>query len=96
MKCDKRVSLKVATFFTGSKLNMKQLVWCIWSFTSELPNSFLERNLGLNPTTVVDWYNFCREVCMVWVEEHSKKIGGPGLIVEIDESMFTKRKYQSS
>ena len=30
---------------------------------------------------------------MVWSEDNSKKIGGRGCIVEIDESMFTKREY---
>ena len=91
--CNKRYSLKTSTFFTSSKMNMKQLLWALWSFANELPNSFLVDNLGLSRTTTVDWYNFCREVCMVWVEDHSQKIGGPGLTVEIDESMFTKRKY---
>jgi len=43
--------------------------------------------------TVVDFYNFCREVCVVILEEQSEPIGGPGCIVEIDESKFGKRKF---
>jgi len=38
-------------------------------------------------------YNFLREVCSVIVQEQSEPIGGPGKIVEIDESKFGKRKY---
>ena len=36
--------------------------------------------------TVVDWYNFCREVCSEVIENENVKIGGPGKAVEIDES----------
>ena len=42
---------------------------------------------------VIDFYNFCREVCVVILEQQSEPIGGPGCIVEIDESKFGKRKF---
>ena len=41
-----------------------------------------------------DWLNFIREVFIVNAVENSEKIGGPGKIVEIDESKFGKRKYK--
>jgi transposase-like protein len=41
----------------------------------------------------VDWYNFCREVCSDILIEDSEINGGPGRVVEIDESKFGKRKY---
>ncbi|XP_071629481.1 uncharacterized protein [Temnothorax longispinosus] len=43
--------------------------------------------------TIVDWFNFCREVCVFWAEQHSEKLGGPGHIVKIDEAKIGKRKY---
>ena len=49
--------------------------------------------LGISNKTIVDWYNFCREVCETILESDSKQIGGVGHIVEIDESKFGKRKY---
>ena len=42
---------------------------------------------------IVNWYMFCREVCVQVLEKESVQIGGPGEIVEIYESKFGKRKY---
>ena len=43
--------------------------------------------------TRVDWYNFCRDVCIEILLQDNRQIGGPGHIVEIDESKFGSRKY---
>ena len=40
-----------------------------------------------------DWFHFCREVILEYVETASVKIGGQGKAVEIEESKFWKRKY---
>jgi len=42
----------------------------------------------------VDWNNYLREVCVWNIEIDNKEIGGPNLIVEIDESLFVRRKKQ--
>jgi len=34
-----------------------------------------------------------KQVCSVILEQHSQPIGGPGTVVEIDESKIGKRKY---
>ena len=43
--------------------------------------------------TVVDWKQFCRDVCVSYFLNHPEQIGGAGRVVEIDESLFSKRKY---
>ena len=47
---------------------------------------------GKNNMTICDWFSFCREVCDVWMETKSERIGGPGKIVEIDESYMAGRQ----
>ncbi|RUS71147.1 hypothetical protein EGW08_021092 [Elysia chlorotica] len=48
--------------------------------------------LGLSKHTVVDWRSFCSEVTDEWYRKQSP-IGGPGVVVEIDETLITRRKY---
>ena len=43
---------------------------------------------------VCDWFQFCREVVLDFIESKSEMTGGAGKVVEIDESKFGKRKYQ--
>ncbi|GFQ70870.1 putative transposase-like protein [Trichonephila clavata] len=56
-------------------------------------NEFVVNDLKINKNTVVDWYMFCREVCMIACVNESAKLGGEGAIGEIDESLFGKMKY---
>ena len=48
------------------------------------------RECAIATNTVCDWYNFCREVCATILEEESTQLGGPGEVVEVDESKFWK------
>jgi hypothetical protein len=48
--------------------------------------------------TIVDWCNFMREECAVWLENNAQDIegfdhNGVPLVVDIDESKYFHRKY---
>ena len=43
--------------------------------------------------TIVDWKQFCRDVCVSYFLNHPEPIGGENRVVEIDESLFVRRKY---
>lgn len=48
---------------------------------------------GIGKQTIHDWYSMCREVCEIIASHHSRKLGGPGMHVELDETFLTNRKY---
>ncbi|CAI9724867.1 Hypothetical predicted protein [Octopus vulgaris] len=56
-------------------------------------NSVME-NLELTRKTSRDWLSLCAEVCQYWAENQQNVIGGPGLEVEVDETVLVRRKYQ--
>ena len=56
-------------------------------------NTLLNFTLSTAHGTPIDWANFCREVAEDIVINNSEKIGGRGIIVEIDESKFGKSNF---
>jgi len=62
--------------------------WC-----QELDQWQIKQQLGLGSQTAVDWNILCRELCEVTLFEEREKLGGPGKVVEIDESKIGQRKY---
>ena len=48
----------------------------------------------MSPSVVVDFSSYLREVCADEILKNSEKNGGEGEIVEVDESLFTRKKNQ--
>lgn len=92
-KCSVKIPIRRHSFFSGSHLSFSQVVKLIYYWTYQYPQHIVLHETGFSNKTVIDFYNFCREVCVVILENHSEPIGGPGRIVEIDESKFGKRKF---
>ena len=50
------------------------------------------RNVQITLETSVDWRSYCSEVCEHWFN-NQEAIGGNGCIVEIDETLVVRKKY---
>ena len=50
------------------------------------------QNLNISVKTSVDWRSFCCEVTEAWLDRQPP-IGGQDVIVEIDETLIVRRKY---
>ena len=96
-RCNFKLSIKKGTWFHQSHLPMKTIALFtnMWLTLSSPRQKLIMEELNINSNTFVDWSSFCREVCMEWAAQNSQKLGGPGIIVEIDEAKFGKRKYIS-
>ncbi|GFU84135.1 mitotic-spindle organizing protein 2A [Trichonephila clavipes] len=86
-------SIRKGTWFSKSHLSVCDIFNFNASFFGKSMNEFAVKDVRVNKNTVVDWYMFCREVCMAAILKESEPLGGEGKIVEIDESMFGKMKY---
>ncbi|XP_039306916.1 uncharacterized protein LOC120358142 [Solenopsis invicta] len=93
-QCDFKASAKVDTWFSKSKLNLETVCRLTAYYIMLRPprQQFLCTELQISEHSVVDWISFCREVCINWAEKKSTKLGGPNIIVEIDEAKIGKRK----
>ena len=52
----------------------------------------INKCLHLSTATSVDWRSYCSEVTQYWFSRQ-EAIGGQGIVVEIDETLIVKRKY---
>jgi transposase-like protein len=93
--CYRKISIREGSWFKNSHLTIPTILKLTYYWSYKLPNDYVKFQLGIgSDNTLVDWYNFAREVCVAIItEKDSELIGGQGEIVEIDESKFGKRKY---
>ena len=91
--CPFSVSDNRGTFLEQTKLEPWKVLLFINLFVlKRWSHRAVTRNLEVSVKTSVDWRSFCSEVCESWVGK-AEPIGGPGVVVEIDETHFVKRKF---
>ncbi|GFW83925.1 mitotic-spindle organizing protein 2A [Trichonephila clavipes] len=67
-------SVRKGTWFSESKLGITIILRLTRYWFGKSMNAFVVNDLKVNKNTVMDWYMFCREVCMIaWCIHHPKK-----------------------
>ncbi|XP_043478507.1 uncharacterized protein LOC122508906 [Leptopilina heterotoma] len=68
-----------------------------FDFQQTIRESSIVEGQNISSETIADRFSFCREVCMIALDEHfleEGQIGGVGEIVEIDECKIGRRKFE--
>ncbi|GFU96196.1 mitotic-spindle organizing protein 2A [Trichonephila clavipes] len=86
-------SVMKGSWFQLSNMDMCTVLLVMRKWFGRCPQKYAVADLGVGSHTAVDWYNFCRKVCIHVLIRDSCKIGGVDAIVEVDESKFGKMKY---
>ena len=97
--CNGAASMRQKSWFSGSRLSIEKVLALTYAWAHKFTTTQAVHETSLDDETtstetVIDWYNYCREVCADRImNHHAGPIGGPGTTVEIDESKFGKMKY---
>lgn len=92
--CKKKNGIRSDNWFEGSRIPFLTALRFIYCWAEELTSiKWCEKQLEMSDKTTIDWNNYMREVCSInLLNQARKKIGGPEKIVEVDESLFVRRK----
>ena len=88
--------------FRNSHLTLFQIfvISSLWAETAGpgrgINYDFIQNNLKISKKVICDCFQFCCDVAVSFIMNHCSKIRGPGHIVEVDESVFMKCKYNRS
>ena len=91
--CRREKSIRTGSFFEHTKLNLCDSMLFIHLWSKGYTEQLICDDFSFSKATAVDWSRFCRDLCVYHFESSDALIGGQGTIVEIDETVIVKRKY---
>ncbi|CAL4079919.1 unnamed protein product [Meganyctiphanes norvegica] len=101
-KCDNRncsslncsKNIRAGSIFAGSKLCLKTWLHIMYNWSKNIAATATSNQININGKTICNYYSFFREICEIYFKANPIKLGGPGMIIEIDVSCFSqKRKF---
>ena len=87
-ECKGRRSIREGSFFSKSRLSLKQWLVLLHYWLREFPVTTAALDAEVNKSTAIDVYQWFREVCSTTLLNSRIVLGGNGKVVEIDESLF--------
>jgi hypothetical protein len=91
--CRHAKSIRVGSFFENVKLGLCDSLLLLHLWCKGYTEKLICDDFNFSARTVVDWFQYCRELCVQHFEQNIEVIGGAGCVVEIDETLAVKRKY---
>jgi transposase-like protein len=93
-RCNKDYSVRANSWFSGSRLSLSSMLRIMYYWTQEVEQGFTQHECALGSAgTICDFYHYCRQICFEILEQDNEMLGGPGVIVEVDEAKFGRRKF---
>nr|XP_047133253.1 uncharacterized protein LOC124811524 [Hydra vulgaris] len=93
--CKKTKTIRSGFFECSTSLSVSDILQLMLLWVSEVPVTAAAELVGISQPTSVQWYQYFRDICSFKVLDVAavNRLGGPGHIVKVDESLFFKRKY---
>ena len=87
-QCHKCVSVRDGSFFAKSKITLQKWLILLYWWVREYPVSDAAEEAEVTRATSVQAYQYFRDVCTAKLLQAPILLGGPGIIVQIDESLY--------
>lgn len=87
-------SIRTGSFFDSSKCSLGSILHVIFLWTIETNVKQAVIQTAVSKTTIIEFYRRLREICTSFFNANPVRLGGPGVSVQVDESLFRhKQKY---
>ena len=87
-RCKTSKSIRDGSFFAMSKVTLQKWLILIFWWTQQYPVTNAARIAEVDEGTAIDVYRWLREICSKKLLPMPMILGGPGIVVQIDESLF--------
>jgi transposase-like protein len=92
--CRKKTSIRHNSWFSGSKLSLQRMLLILYMWSQDLEQDYVKFEVGIGSDhTISNFFMYCRQICFEILETNAGMIGGPNMIVEVDEAKFGRRKF---
>ena len=87
-------SIRHGSFFSKSKLSLQNWVHIIYCWSVKLTQKQTAAFTNISTRTIGKCYSCIREICDIHLKNMRLVLGGPGAVIQLDESLFSKKaKY---
>ena len=86
--CKTTKSIRHGSFFSKSKLLLQKWMLALLLWTRQNPVTQMADDAEITEDTACNIYQWLREVCSTKLIQTPINLGGPGIIVQVDESQF--------
>ncbi|CAL4087952.1 unnamed protein product [Meganyctiphanes norvegica] len=77
-------TIRAGSIFDGSKLCLKDWLIIMYNWCKNFGSSATSDQVNISRKTIINYYNFIRNICEVYFKANPIKLGGPGITIEID------------
>nr|VZI30167.1 unnamed protein product [Spirometra erinaceieuropaei] len=91
-RCHRRKSVRTGSLFEGSHLTLSKIMKILLAFVRGARVKQCEQETEVAHNTVLSWYRICRDVCSAVLPRLTRQLGGPGIEVQLDATMVSRRK----
>ena len=85
-------TIRANSFLDNHHISEEQFITIVFLWSNEISVKAATTITEISERTIIQWYQYLRDVCSHYLFTNPIKIGGEGRVVQVDESQITKRK----